>query len=279
MTNNRLNVIAISALVPLLVGWSFVPAANGEGGEVDKNEMVNQLVAPSTEPVEREDGLYDRSSLGMTFIPKPANSFWDELARCETGSNWRDKGRFGGGLGIMNTGTFEDGIHNRGQMGTWERWGGEQFAPRPQDATREEQILVANRIAVWGWSTTIERDPVSAKNRGIPAVYEYVKKPVGFNGWGALPCAGGKPKFYFYDEPEKLLFVEFEWMEESKAVRDLQYYMGFKWPTGVYDYETRIRHMQIMSHYGQTTAGIPDNPVLNQFIDTEKVNILSASQH
>lgn len=116
----------------------------------------------------------------------PPKDYWEKVAICESskdGDNprWNDKGKFAGGLGIYTNGKFGDS-----DMGTWERWGGEQFAPSPDKATKEEQIKIANRIAVLGWKTTIHRDPKIAKIKGIPAVYEYHKKPIGFSGWGCV---------------------------------------------------------------------------------------------
>ena len=71
---------------------------------------------------------------------------WDELAECETGGNWYDGGDYGGGLGIY--------------IGTWKMYGGREFAVRPQWATKAQQIIVAERIALdgyggWGCAHTL----------------------------------------------------------------------------------------------------------------------------
>jgi hypothetical protein len=58
---------------------------------------------------------------------------WDGIARCETGGNWSMHGAsFSGGLGFYN--------------GTWSAFGGRQFASNAGDASREEQIVVAERV-------------------------------------------------------------------------------------------------------------------------------------
>ncbi len=58
---------------------------------------------------------------------------WDGIAQCETAGNWSMQGRsFSGGLGFYN--------------GTWSGFGGGQFAPNAGQATREEQIVVAERV-------------------------------------------------------------------------------------------------------------------------------------
>ncbi len=62
-------------------------------------------------------------------------SYWDRMAQCETGGNWQHfpYGTWTGGLGIYNQ--------------TWIGWGGGEFAPTAGQATKEQQIIVANRIA------------------------------------------------------------------------------------------------------------------------------------
>jgi hypothetical protein len=58
---------------------------------------------------------------------------WDGIAQCETASNWHMQGaKFSGGLGFYN--------------GTWSSFGGGQFAPNAGMASREQQIVVAERV-------------------------------------------------------------------------------------------------------------------------------------
>ena len=58
---------------------------------------------------------------------------WDGIARCETAGNWQMRGSsFSGGLGFYN--------------GTWNSFGGRQFAPNAGMASREQQIVVAERV-------------------------------------------------------------------------------------------------------------------------------------
>ena len=71
--------------------------------------------------------------------PAPAGaaggaSVWDDLARCESGGNW-----------AINTG---NGYYGGLQFshGTWHNYGGGEFADYPHEATREEQIIVAERL-------------------------------------------------------------------------------------------------------------------------------------
>jgi hypothetical protein len=83
--------------------------------------------------------------MAATFyrVPAPAppravtyagDSVWDDLARCESGGNWAiDTGNgYYGGLQFS--------------LGTWQGYGGAEFAAYPNEATREQQILVAERL-------------------------------------------------------------------------------------------------------------------------------------
>ena len=80
--------------------------------------------------------------------PTPVE-YWDRMAQCETGGNWQHypHGTWTGGLGIYNQ--------------TWLGWGGGEFAPTAGQATKEQQIIVAERIAAdigysaWGCAATI----------------------------------------------------------------------------------------------------------------------------
>lgn len=107
-------------------------------------------------------------------IPNPA--YWDRVARCETNSNWRDKGKFAGGLGIF--------------IGTWQSFGGLEFAKSPQFATKTQQIVVANRIAVTGYQTKNKFMSLDDKQKNKP----HFQYPVGYNGWGCIKNVVGKPQ-------------------------------------------------------------------------------------
>ncbi|QBJ97342.1 DUF3235 domain-containing protein [Rhodococcus sp. ABRD24] len=68
------------------------------------------------------------------------DSDWDRLAQCEAGGNW-----------AINTG---NGYHGGLQFSpsTWTSHGGGQFAATAAQATREQQIVVAERVlASQGW--------------------------------------------------------------------------------------------------------------------------------
>jgi LysM repeat protein len=65
---------------------------------------------------------------------KAAGSIWDAVAQCETGQNWATNSvpGYSGGLGFANR--------------YWAAFGGTQYSALPYQATREQQIAVAQRI-------------------------------------------------------------------------------------------------------------------------------------
>lgn len=82
---------------------------------------------------------------GASAILAPAaqaapDSDWDRLAQCEAGGNW-----------AIDTGNgFQGGLQF--SPSTWSGYGGGEFAPTANQATREEQIVVAERVlAGQGW--------------------------------------------------------------------------------------------------------------------------------
>ena len=70
--------------------------------------------------------------------PAPYNSRWDRIAACESGGRWdyppvtNRTGTYSGGLMIWTR--------------AWPAYGGTEFAPQAWQATKAEQIIVAERI-------------------------------------------------------------------------------------------------------------------------------------
>ena len=59
---------------------------------------------------------------------------WDAIAQCESSGNW-----------AANTGNgYYGGLQF--SLATWQGYGGAEFAAYPHEATREEQITVAERL-------------------------------------------------------------------------------------------------------------------------------------
>ncbi|MGH2417598.1 MAG: transglycosylase family protein [Candidatus Limnocylindria bacterium] len=99
--------------------------------------------SPPSAPMEAT--LVVRAPAPVRVAPRPVTysgtSVWDDLARCESGGNW-----------AINTG---NGYYGGLQFShaTWHGYGGGEFAEYPHEATREEQIIVAERLrAVRGYA-------------------------------------------------------------------------------------------------------------------------------
>ena len=92
-------------------------------------EVVLEKPTPSTVTVGTKPGA-----------PHVPYGVWDRLAQCESTGNW-----------AVNSGNgFYGGIQF--DQNTWDRWGGQEYAPRADLATREEQIAVAQKTqAAQGW--------------------------------------------------------------------------------------------------------------------------------
>lgn len=63
---------------------------------------------------------------------------WDSVARCESGGNWSH------GPVTNSSGTYSGGLMIGHRW--WDAHGGEQFANHPYQASRAQQIIVAERI-------------------------------------------------------------------------------------------------------------------------------------
>lgn len=175
----------------------------------------------------------------------------------------------------MNSSTFP-----KAAMGTWERYGGEEFAPSPDKATREEQIIVANRISVEGYKKLVQRDPDWARRQGIPAEYMWDQKPVGFTGWGCYKSKStgkyrmDKPKMYYYENHEDVVLFSFKFNEKSKAAHDLQMFLGIKVDSH-YGKKTKAAHIQYLKKKNLPLDGVPGFGV--RIVDTGTVRIQSVS--
>lgn len=116
----------------------------------------------------------------VTFRMGAPASYWKDVAQCEAGKNnqvnWKQPGIEAGGLQIHTNGSFGDP-----DMGVWEQFGGEQFASSPDKATVDEQIIIANRIAITGFKT----DNI-IKFSANPNKKFYNKHSLGFGHWSCV---------------------------------------------------------------------------------------------
>ena len=141
---------------------------------------ATSIILPTSPASARESEAYKRSlpSIQLTESPTqwtkvefkmgPSTKYWDKVAKCETNSNWQDGGNWSGGLGIAQS--------------TWQGYGGLDFAPRPGQATKIEQIVVANRIAVFGYQTKDVFITLEDKLKNKP----FFRPSVSFYGWGCI---------------------------------------------------------------------------------------------
>lgn len=92
---------------------------------------ARQVAAASSTP--RNTSRHTSGSTGSSGVN------WDNVARCESGSDWD------AGLRTNHVGTFSGGLMI--MKSAWLQYGGGEFAPHAGAATREQQIIVAERIA------------------------------------------------------------------------------------------------------------------------------------
>ena len=103
---------------------------------------------------------------------------WDQVARCESGGNW-----------AINTG---NGYYGGVQFaaGTWASHGGGEFAPTAQLATREQQIVIAERVlATQGRGAW----PVCGGPLSGPTPREVLPTPAGMDAPLDAPGINGGP--------------------------------------------------------------------------------------
>ena len=106
----------------------------------DDAEAVDAQPMPTPGSAPMEATLYSNAAAPPPAAAAPApvtysgSSVWDDLAECESGGNW-----------AINTG---NGYYGGLQFShpTWHGYGGGEFAEYPHQATREEQIIVAERL-------------------------------------------------------------------------------------------------------------------------------------
>jgi uncharacterized protein YabE (DUF348 family) len=101
--------------------FTRVTTRNGE--ETDR-EAVGERITKEAQPrVVRVGGK-----------PRPTDGIWDKLAQCEATGNW-----------AINSGNgYYGGLQF--DKSTWDAYGGDQYAPYPHQASREQQIAIAEKV-------------------------------------------------------------------------------------------------------------------------------------
>ena len=131
--------------------FGIYPGGWSQGGGVDPKPWLNKLREKSPEQDEDDSGSDDEQGRSQQVsnrqsrdTEQPAGTVtaadWDKLAQCESGGNW-----------ATDTGNgYSGGLQFSPQ--TWEAFGGTDYAPKAAEATREQQMEVANKIlAEQGW--------------------------------------------------------------------------------------------------------------------------------
>jgi Transglycosylase-like domain len=155
----------VGAVTGIAVGAVATLGINAAGGETRDPGRVRSapvivepaLVAASEKVQAREEferAVFERAVFDLAVLSRAAaekaaqDSIWDRIAACETQGDWSMRGSsYSGGVGFSNA--------------AWDEWGGRQFAPNAGQATREEQIVVAERIrasvglGAWGCAKTL----------------------------------------------------------------------------------------------------------------------------
>ena len=148
---------AAPAVVERLLDLGEAPAPAAAGGPIERGGILSARSA--TDPLEPAD---DAEAVDAQPMPTPGSApmeatlyskaapdppadapapviysgsgVWDDLAQCESGGNW-----------AINTGNgYYGGLQF--SYATWHGYGGGEFAEYPHQATREEQIIVAERL-------------------------------------------------------------------------------------------------------------------------------------
>ena len=117
-------------------------SARAEASALQASEAVQAVALPTPATAAME------ATLHVIATPKPApaapapqrvvifdgGTVWDQLAQCESGGNW-----------AINTGNgYYGGLQFN--LATWQSYGGGEFAAYPHEATREQQIIIAERL-------------------------------------------------------------------------------------------------------------------------------------
>ena len=115
------------------------------GGTSLAAPAANAVLGSSSLPAPEANATLSSASLGSLSANGVPAGVWDQVAQCESGGNWH-----------INTGNgFYGGLQFAPQ--TWDSFGGGEFAETADRATREQQIIIAERVlAVQGpgaWPT------------------------------------------------------------------------------------------------------------------------------
>jgi hypothetical protein len=156
-----LLVIAILILLYLVVPAVHVNSTDAGGLPSSTPAAPSTVLQPetTTTPTTIDLSFLNTTTTSTTVPKQPQNKVsnapvpeyrndsadrWDQLAQCETGGNWSANtgNGFGGGLQFMHQRSYS----------TWLSFGGDEYAAHPWEASREQQIVIAEKVlASSGW--------------------------------------------------------------------------------------------------------------------------------
>lgn len=172
--------------------------------------FINIPTNSASAEIIKTDSEINKSAVSVIFSEngkaRALDVYWHRMAQCETGGNWKDKGKWSGGLGIYTQ--------------TWIGYGGREFASRPELASIDEQIIIANRISTQGYQTKNEFLTLEDRQNNKP----YFRPPVGFGGWGCKKHVGNPSLFKKF--PSKILFKKYKLGDRNSSVREIQKIIG-----------------------------------------------------
>lgn len=124
-------------------------------------EPIRQVVAtprattrPTSPPTPRPTAQHSHAEHPVAVVSR-GDSIWDCIALHESGSNWQDVSHEG-------TAWYYGGLHFL--ESTWISAGGQKYAAYPNQATREEQIAIAQS---WLERTSWEQWPNTSRICGV----------------------------------------------------------------------------------------------------------------
>jgi resuscitation-promoting factor RpfB len=125
-------------------------------GEVTKRVALKSVSLDKPRPEIEIHGTKARPQPEPAPAPdySSGNTVWDELAECESGGDWS-----------INTGNgYYGGLQF--DYDTWQSYGGGAYAEYPNEASREEQIAIAEKVrdATGGYGSW----PACAAELGLP---------------------------------------------------------------------------------------------------------------
>ncbi|GIE33593.1 hypothetical protein Ait01nite_066380 [Actinoplanes italicus] len=122
--------------------------------------MEGKLMVQIGRRVRRAVGMVAAGLAGSVVLAGPAHADinWDAIARCESGGNWS-----------INTGNgYYGGLQF--SRSTWRAYGGTKYASTANQASKSEQIRIAERVmrgqGIGAWPTCGRRHAFTAASRG-----------------------------------------------------------------------------------------------------------------